>query len=97
MDIEEESLPLMDYCSFCGFMINNFEKAAAMSGTFVDFNRKVTGDMNVVFCSECWLNVMEIESGGMRTAVAKRRACESNDREDQKEREKERDRDRPDA
>ena len=90
---EIEDLPLMDYCSFCGFMINNFEKAAAMSGTFVDFNRKVTGELNVVFCCECWSVILEVEEGGMRAATAKRRACESNDKEDKRDL----NHDRPDA
>jgi len=76
------SAPLMDYCSFCGFMISNFEKAAAMSGEFTDFDKKVTGTLNVVFCRECWATIIEIENGGMMMAIAKRRACESNDRED---------------
>jgi hypothetical protein len=82
MEEIELNTPLRDYCSLCGFMIDNFEKCAAMQGSFVDFDRKVTGEMNIVFCRECWGNILEVESGGMPRAIAKRRACESNDRED---------------
>lgn len=69
-------------CSNCGFAITVLEISADMRCNYTDYFTKVHGVVDVVFCRDCWLKFQETVSMEMRTAIARRRAYESQDKED---------------
>lgn len=73
-------------CCDCGIALYNLEVGAELEGVVVDYNTHEHAEISMTYCTDCWEKVKEILLGGMRPAVAKRRALESLTKEDERQR-----------
>jgi predicted Rdx family selenoprotein len=74
----------------CRMALRKEEIAAEILGTFVDyFERIPAADIRITYCYECWEKLKEGQTSNMRTAIARRRAFESLDKEDKKDKQEE--------
>lgn len=61
-----------EICGFCGIAIYTPELTAEFSGSWIDYNRKVTGTASFVLCDECWDRVKTALRGDIESAIKKR-------------------------
>jgi hypothetical protein len=80
----EENPEFKEVCGLCGFALHTCEIAADIKGEYTDFFDKSHGSVNVVMCKECWDKLQETNNAQMRTAIARRRAFENQDKSDKK-------------
>ena len=71
-------------CGDCGVALYQMEVAGEVYGSFVDYVSKDRGQINIMYCGECWANLIDNVDGPMRTAIARRRVIESITKEDEK-------------
>lgn len=71
-------------CCLCGIALYNLEVGAEIEGVAVDYNTREHAEVSLTFCTDCWEKIKEILIGGLRPAVAKRRALESLTKEDER-------------
>jgi hypothetical protein len=71
-------------CGDCGVALYQMEVGGEIYGSFVDYVTKDRGQINVMYCGECWDNLIKNVDGPMRTAIARRRVLESITKEDEK-------------
>jgi len=84
MTLEEEENDLLNKaCCCCGIALYNMEVGADLVGFAVDYTTHERYEVELNCCTECWNKMMETLMGGMRKAIAKRRALESITQEDE--------------
>jgi hypothetical protein len=71
-------------CCDCGFAMYKVEVAGEVYGSFVDYDTRDRGQIALLYCWECWGKLKGNADSPMREAIARRRALESNTREDEK-------------
>ena len=63
---------LTEICGHCGIALYPLEVAAEISGSFVDYEERHTGQGSYVLCGECRLRVKTALAGDLETAVTRR-------------------------
>lgn len=73
----QESLPkdvLVDVCAVCGFALYPQEIAGEIiNGVYVDYLAHRTGQASMVFCAECWREIVTHCNEDIEIAVDRRR------------------------
>ena len=83
-----------DFCGICGIALTQYEVAGVLSGTYINYDIRQNGSLELVFCSDCQNKLLEIVAGDMGAAVNKRLAIENQTRGRTKLKRSERDKDR---
>lgn len=65
-----------DFCGICGIALTQYEVAGVLSGTYINYDIRDRGSLELVFCSDCQNKLLEIVKGDMSAAVNKRLAIE---------------------
>ena len=61
------------FCQICGIALYDSEVAGEIQGDYIDYLNRHTGEASIVFCHECWVNVLDKFNGGIEEAVRRRR------------------------
>lgn len=62
-----------DFCYICGFTLPKTDLAADICGDFVDYNKRVRGNITFSICTECWDKLITNTEGGLESAIKRSR------------------------
>jgi len=69
-------MEFVDYCGICGIALKQFEVSGVLSGSYINFEERRSGSLEITMCVDCQNKVLENVMGDMGAAVNKRLAIE---------------------
>ena len=67
-----QSKGLDDRCCYCGIALYKHEISACCNGTYIDYDAHDFGEVEILFCSECWTRIKKNMDEEQSEAIMRR-------------------------